>query len=72
MKPEVLLPRLEVPPPPVPILSQINPVHVPASYFLMIHFNIIFPSAPGSWLGSILHVENPSLCLSVYLSTYTQ
>ena len=30
--------------PPVIILSQINPIHVPAPRFLKIHFNIIFPS----------------------------
>ena len=64
MQPEVLLPR--------PILSQISPVHVPPSHFLKTHFNIILPSAPVSWFGSILRVENPNLCLSVYLCTYIQ
>ena len=35
-------------PPPVPILGQPNPVHIPTSYLLEIHPNIIQPSTPRS------------------------
>ena len=42
-------------PPPVSILGQPNPVHVPTSYFLEIHPNIIHPSTPRSpqWSPSL-------------------
>ena len=35
-------------PPPVPILGQPNPVHIPTSHFPEIHPNIIHPSTPRS------------------------
>ena len=35
-------------PPPVPILCQPNPVHIPTSHLLEIHPNIIHPSTPRS------------------------
>ena len=35
-------------PSPAPILSQLDPVHVPTSHLLKIHLNVIFPSTPGS------------------------
>jgi hypothetical protein len=34
--------------PPVPILSQIDPLHAPPSNLSQVHFNIILPSTPGS------------------------
>jgi len=49
----VLLEKLIGPTPPVPVLSQINPVHGP-SHFLEIHFITILPFMPRSskwWLS---------------------
>jgi hypothetical protein len=40
-------------PPPVAIISQIDPVHATATHFLEIHFNIILPSIPGFSKGSL-------------------
>ena len=55
--------------PPVPILSQLDPVHTSTSYFLKIHLNFIFPSMPRSpkWSLSLrFRHQNP-----VYASPVT-
>ena len=54
--------RIHKCPSPVPILSQLDPIHTPTTYILKMHLNIILPSMHGSPKQSIslrfLH-QNP-------------
>ena len=51
-------------PPPVPILGQPNPVHIPTSHLLEIHPNIIHPSTPRSpqWSLSLRFPHQYPIC----------
>jgi hypothetical protein len=57
--------RIHKRPPPVCILSQLNPPHTPTSHFLKIHFNIIIPHPNYTWVSpvvSLLQVSPPTPC----------
>ena len=53
-------------PPPVPILSQIGPIHAPHSTFFKTHFTIIFPAAPWSsnWSPFLRFLIQNPVCTS--------
>ena len=58
-------------PPPVPVLSQINPVHAPTSHFLKIHLCIILSYMPGysKWSFSLMFPRQNPICTSPFPHT---
>jgi hypothetical protein len=56
--------RTRKPLPPVPILGQPNPVHIPTSHLLEIYPNIIHPSTPRSpqWSLSLQFPHQDPIC----------
>ena len=64
--------RIYKSPSPIPILNQLDPIHVPISYFLKIYFNIILPSMPGSpkWFPSLRSPHQHPVCAYPLHHTY--
>jgi len=66
--------RIHKCPPTVPILSHLNPIHTPISYFQKIHFNIILPSTSRSpkWSLSLRTEYTSVLCVAVIYCDYIE
>jgi hypothetical protein len=57
-------------PPPVPILSHIEPVYALPTHLSKIHFNIILAPTPGLPSGSFHRVSPPKPCIHPSSPTY--
>ena len=59
--------RIHKCPPPIPILSLLDPIHTPTSHSLEIRLNIILPFTPGSpkWSLSLRFPHQTPVCASL-------
>ena len=57
-------------PPPVPILSQIDPLHIPTSHFLKIHFNNPLICTYIFQVVSFPHISPPKIYIRLFSPPY--